>query len=598
MSEQNAAGGWMMPDDAALLRLEQIARVSTELSAAVSMAQVVSAAVDHAAEAIGASVSTLMLTEGDRLRLVAGHGLSAGAEQRWGVFPLAGDNPASEAARTGRAVVRASVADVERDYPILRDQMPAGRSLVCLPLENTAPAVGVIGLTSDAGWVPGPAEMTFLTAFAETCGQAVRRVRASEEAAQRAAELTYLAKVSLELASSLDYHRTLTNVANLTVPMLADWCAVDIATRGTPETVAVAHVDPDKVRWAWELQERYPQDWDAPTGAANVFRTGVSELYPDITDEMLVAGARDEEHLRLSRELDLRSALVVPIPGREQTLGTLTLIRTGGGAAYGPADVQLAEDVGRRAGLAIENAQLYGRTQDVALQLQRAVLPEAVDDIPHWEVAAHYAPGGRVGVGGDFYDAVPLPDGRLAFVIGDVMGHGVQAAAAMAHMRAAVRAYVSVDPDPCAVVSKLDLMFSRLHITRLVTLFYGVADRVSGQVAFANAGHYPGVLISAGQDPVALTAPIHLPLGAGGDQRETTSVAFGQSDVVLLFTDGLVERRGELIDEGLATLYRAAPGLQAKPLAPALDRLVEELVGGREHDDDVTALALRIAPVP
>jgi GAF domain-containing protein len=592
----SAPSGVVRPDDGELLRLEQIARVSTELSAATTMAQVVAAAVDHAADAVGASVSALMLAEGDRLRLVAGHGLSEAATSRWGTFPLDGENPASEAARTARVVLRASVADVERDYPVLRDQMPAGRSLVCLPLENVAPAVGVIGLTFEAGWVPEAAELTFLTAFAETCGQAVRRVRASEEAAERTAELTYLAKVSLELASSLDYHRTLTAVANLTVPMLADWCAVEIATHGTSETVAVAHVDPEKVKWAWALQERYPPDPDAPTGSASVLRTGVSELYPEITDEMLVAGARDEEHLRLSRELDLRSALVVPIPGRERTLGTLILIRTGAGAPYGPADVQLAEDVGRRAGLAIENAQLYARTQDVALELQRAVLPEALDDLPHWEVASHYAPGGRVGVGGDFYDAVPLSGGRLAFVIGDVMGHGVQAAAAMAHMRASVRAYLSVDPDPGTVITKLDLMFSQLEITRLVTLFYGVADRAAGQLRFANAGHYPAVLIADDAQPRALTAPVRLPLGAGGDHRDTTTVAFGESDVVLLFTDGLVERRGEVIDKGLAALYRAAPRLRERPLGRALDRLVAELDDGSEHDDDITALALRSAP--
>lgn len=585
--------GFRVPDDPNALRLEQIARVSAELSAATTMDAVIAAAVDHTADAVGASVSTLMLVEGDRLRLLAGRGLRPGVLETWATFGLADQNPASEAARTGRPVVLESPAAVEENYPVLEAQMPAGRSLVCLPMENTAPAVGVIGLTFESGWVPGEAELSFLTVLAETCGQALRRLQASDEAAKRDWELAFLAQVSLELSSSLDYQSTLTNVANLSVPTLADWCAVDIVRDGIPSTLAVAHVDPDMVRWAWELQERYPTDYNGPSGAGNVYRTGGSELYPEITDDMLVAGARDEEHLRLSRELKLRSALVVPIPGREQILGVLTLIRSDGGAPYGPSDLAIAEEVGRRAGVAIDNATLYQQAQDVALQLQRAVLPDAVDDVAYWEIAAHYAPGGRVGVGGDFYDAIPLPNGSVVIVIGDVMGHGVRAAAAMAQIRAATRAYVSLDPDPAAVLSNLDVMFSRLAITQLVTLFYAVLDLAAATISFANAGHYPGLVVAPGREPRLLTVPTRLPLGAGGDDRTTSTAEFGGDEVLVIFTDGLVERRGEVIDVGLARLAESAPALLDGPLASGIEELVAGLVGDGAHDDDVTVLTVR-----
>jgi GAF domain-containing protein len=594
------APGFRIPDDPAELRIEQIARVSAELSAATTMDAVVAAAVDHAAVALGAAVSTLMLTEGDRLRLLAGHGLRAGVQESWETFGLDDVNPASLAARTGRPVVLADVETVEREYPVLRSQMPAGRSLVCVPLDNTSPAVGVIGLTFEQGWTPGEAELALLTVFAEACGQAVRRVLASEEAAKRDWELAFLAGVSLELSSSLDYESTLANVANLCVPQLADWCAVDIVTAGVPSTLAVAHLDPEKVRWAWELQERYPTDYESATGAANVYRTGRSEFYPAITDEMLVAGARDEEHLRLSRELNLRGAMVVPIPGRDVTLGVLSLLRTDDSPPYAHNDLVLAEEVGRRAGVAIENARLYGQTQDVALQLQRAVLPDGVDKIPYWEVAAHYAPGGRVGVGGDFYDAVPLPNGSLALAIGDVMGHGVPAAAAMAQIRSATRAFLSLDPDPATVVANLDTMFARLAITQLVTMFYAVADLAAGTVSFTNAGHYPALVISVDDEPRSLATPPRLPLGAGGDERTTTTVPFGGSDVLVLFTDGLVERRGEIVDLGVSRLTQAAPGLLAGPLADGMTALVGTLIGDdaddatcADNDDDVTVLTVR-----
>src|SRR5207244_4260554 len=232
-------------------------------------------------------------------------------------------------------------------------------------------------------------------------------------------------------------------------------------------TLAVAHVDPEKVAWAWELQRRYPPDPNAPTGAPNVVRTGVSELHEVITDDMLVAAARDEEHLRLARELHLSSAIVVPLVVRGRTFGAITLIRAETDRRYGPADLVVAEDLGRRAGTAIDNAQLHSQTRDVAVQLQRAVLPEDLGSVLGWQVAAHYEPGGEAEVGGDFYDAVPLPDGRLAVFIGDVMGHGVPAAAAMAHLRASVRAFISIDPAPAAVLEHLQKMFSLLSTRQL-----------------------------------------------------------------------------------------------------------------------------------
>jgi GAF domain-containing protein len=585
--------GFAAPHGQDAVRLQQIARVSAELGAADTMDAVIEAAVKHAASAIGASVSTLMLTEGDRLVLLAGEGLRDGVLERWACFGLADRNPASEAARTGQPVLLANPPVIESEYPVLRDQMPTGRSLVCLPLDSSRPSVGVIGLTFEAGWLPGPNEMDFLTAYADTCGQAVRRIQAAVAAELRARRLAFLAQMSQELGGSLDYRATLAKVAKLIVPELADWCAVDVIVDGAPSTVAVAHVDPDKVRWAWELQEKYPPDPDSPTGASNVMRTGVSELYPEITDEMLVAGARDEEHLRLSRELHLRSALVVPLAARGRTLGAITLIRTDDALAYDQSDLGFTEDLGRRAGVAIDNAQLYGQTQDVALQLQRAVLPEAVDNIALWEIATHYAPGGRGGVGGDFYDAIALEDGALAFVIGDVMGHGVRAAAAMAQMRSAVRAYLCTDPDPGAVVNKLDIMFDKLAITQLATLIYGVVEFGAGELSFVNAGHYPPMLLTPGQAPRFVRTPPRLPLGAGGDERVATTIEFNGPDTLLLFTDGLVEHRGEIIDAGLARLAERAPVLLDGPLQEGLDHLVAGLSGQVRGDDDITAFALR-----
>jgi serine phosphatase RsbU (regulator of sigma subunit) len=482
-------------------------------------------------------------------------------------------------------------AAIEDRYGEFVDDVPQDRSVVCLPLGVGRP-VGVAGLTFDDGWLPGPPELDLLMTFAEACGQAVRRIRAADDAAERARQLTFLADASAELASSLDYRSTLAKVASLCVPVLADWCAVDMVERDTLTTLAVAHADPAKVAWAWELQRRYPPDPNAATGAANVIRTGVSEIYEEITDEMLAAGARDAEHLRLARELELRSAIVVPLKLRERTLGAITLISAESGRRYRADDLAVAEDLGRRAAMAIDNAELHSVTRDVARELQRAVLPGRLDRIPGWSVATHYEPGGRGEIGGDFFDAVPLPDDKIAVFVGDVMGHGVPAAAAMAQLRSSVRALLSIDPGPASVIDRLDKMFALLEIAQLASVVYAVIDRRRGELTLANAGHYPPYLIRGDGEVVIAASPPRRLLGADPDETSEAVFAFAEGDALLMVTDGVFERRGEHVDVGLGRV-RAAAGVLAGPdLAAGLDRLVTDVHDG-EGEDDVTALAVR-----
>jgi len=170
----------------------------------------------------------------------------------------------------------------------------------------------------------------------------------------------YLNKATELLASSADYETTLSEVAQLIVPHFADWCAISIVDeKGEPRQLAVAHIDPEKVKWAHELNRRYPPDNNARTGVPQVIRTGEPEIYPDIPDELLVAGAIDEEHLRISRELGLRSAMVVPLSTPERTLGAITIVSAESGRRYGEADLAFATELARRAALAVENARLH-----------------------------------------------------------------------------------------------------------------------------------------------------------------------------------------------------------------------------------------------
>ncbi|HUQ98121.1 MAG TPA: ATP-binding protein [Gemmatimonadaceae bacterium] len=169
-----------------------------------------------------------------------------------------------------------------------------------------------------------------------------------------------LSDASTVLASTLDYEETLEAVARLAVGELADWCTVDLVDdEGGIRQVVVSHIDPDKIKWAKELGRRYPPDYSAATGVGQVIRTGQPEIYPEISEEMLAAGAQDEEHLRITRELQIKSAIVVPMGARGRTLGALTLISSEKGRRYGDDDLTLAVELATRAAIAIDNAQLY-----------------------------------------------------------------------------------------------------------------------------------------------------------------------------------------------------------------------------------------------
>lgn len=176
----------------------------------------------------------------------------------------------------------------------------------------------------------------------------------------------FLIDASAALASSLDYERTLQQVANLAVPRIADWCGVDILQEdGSISQLAIAHVDPEKVKWGHELRKRYPPDPDAVRGLPHVLRTGQAEIYTDITDEMLIAGARDAEHLEIIRQIGLASLMIVPMTARGRTLGAISFVATHESRRhYTESDLVLAEGLAIRAALAIDNARLYCAAQE------------------------------------------------------------------------------------------------------------------------------------------------------------------------------------------------------------------------------------------
>ncbi|MBF6599194.1 MAG: PAS domain S-box protein [Dehalococcoidia bacterium] len=189
---------------------------------------------------------------------------------------------------------------------------------------------------------------------------------------QESVRQSFLAHASNILSTSLDYHETLASVARLAVPEIGDWCAVDVLEDGRLERLAVTHIDPAKIRWAYELEEKYPPNPEDANGVYEVVRTGVAQLWPEIPEELLVQGAVDEEHLRVIREIGFTSAMVVPITAAGETLGAITLVTAESNRRYGAGDLALAEELGRRSGNAIARARLYAAEQDAREAAERA----------------------------------------------------------------------------------------------------------------------------------------------------------------------------------------------------------------------------------
>jgi PAS domain S-box-containing protein len=245
------------------------------------------------------------------------------------------------------------------------------RSLLAVPMHIHGEASGTLTYYYRNTHRFSDRELRVATALANLSSAAIgsaelydeqRRLRAKSQAAEWRSN--FLAEASSVLASTLDYEATLARVARLSVPELADWCTVDISEEDkSVRRLAVAHVDPAKVEWAHEIQKRYPPDMDTPRGVPQVLRTGVSEIYSEISDEMLVAGAKDEEHLRLMRDIGFSSAMIVPLLAHGRVLGVVTFITAESGRRYGAQDLSLAEDLARRAAVSVENARLYQAAQ-------------------------------------------------------------------------------------------------------------------------------------------------------------------------------------------------------------------------------------------
>ena len=427
--------------------------------------------------------------------------------------------------------------------------------------------------------------------------------RQAEAHAERATHrLTLLAKVSAELASTLDVQAATARLPRLVVPALADYCILTVIDDdGHPRDVGSWHVDPA----SRTLLERYAEvrldamPMTAPVGRALHSNEAVTFAGDDVLQLLPAGPARD-----LLTALAPGTEVALPLRARGRTLGLLTLFYANGHEPT-PDDVSAAQDVADRAGLAWDNARLFGQQQQMAEVLQRSLLTEPPEP-DHAEIVVRYLPAAEAArVGGDWYDAFLQPNGATMLVIGDVVGHDMAAAAAMGQVRSLLRGIAAYsDAGPCEVLRGLDSAMAVLQINTLATAAVARFEQTDDErrrgvtrMVWANAGHLPPFALHPDGSVAVLNAPKpDLLLGVDATVQRTESVVtLDRGSTVLLYTDGLVERRDADLDAGLHRLRTQLAALAQLPLPQLCDELITRLVAGKP-EDDVALVAVRLHP--
>ncbi|MGI5196465.1 SpoIIE family protein phosphatase [Streptomyces sp. CA-288835] len=438
----------------------------------------------------------------------------------------------------------------------------------------------------------------------------LQAVTGRAEAAQERLRLLYDA--GLEIGTSLDVTRTSQELAHFAVPRFADYVTVDLADpvlrggepkEGDTDMRRVAFHGVKEGSPLYRLGKLIHFVRDTPQAAG--FLAGEAVVEADLT---AFSGwqVQDPEHSRVLVEFGMHSMLTVPLRARGVVMGVASFWRADRPEPFDQEDLSFAEELVARAAVSIDNARRYTREHDMAVTLQRSLLPRALPDQSALEVAYRYLPAqaARGGVGGDWFDVIPLPGARVALVVGDVVGHGLHAAATMGRLRTAVHNFSTLDLPPDELLWHMDELVTRIDQDESedgdaeegapvtgATCLYAVYDPASGVCTVSRAGHVEPAVVRPDGSVEFLSVPGGPPLGLGsGLPFEATTVRLSEDSRLVLYTDGLVEGRRRDIDEGLELLRHALTGPGRTP-EETCDAALEALLPDRPRDDIALVVA-------
>jgi PAS domain S-box-containing protein len=609
----------------AVQRAAAIAEVAADLANATRMDELAEVALRGCANVLGADSTALAVLKAadGPLLLHMTRGLVDAVEAGTDVdLPEAGVEialddllPTQYVARHGEPVLLADAAEAVARFPLMAEveALVGVRALAALPLRVQGRLLGsfVVAWEHDRPFAAD--DVGLLEALAAQIALTVSRLQADAardaavaEMAAANARLQLLAETGRVLSGTMNITEQIGELATLVVPALGDWCWVLVTDEhGRMRDMATAHREPGRRP---EL-ERYVRAMVAGmTEAASarvVLRTGrplvLSTLEPRYIDEALP----DPAARAALAVLDPAAGLAVPLVARGQTLGVLGLYTGGDRGPHTQAEIDTALEVGRRAGLALEQARLFGQQRQLAETLQRSLLtaPPAPD---HCEIAVRYVPAAAgAEIGGDWYDAFVQSDGGTVLVIGDVVGHDSRAAAAMGQLRGLLRGIGHhTGGTPAEVLTGLDRAARGLDLDTMATALVARLEQDDPElqegatrVRWSTAGHPPPLVL--GPDGVVTLLDGDQPdllLGVDAATPRVDRVAtIARGGTLLLYTDGLVERRDRDLDAGIDELCRVVGQLADLPLQQMCDRLLQRMYLP-DTEDDVALLAVRLHP--
>ncbi|MGW1798220.1 SpoIIE family protein phosphatase [Streptomyces sp. NPDC001984] len=434
----------------------------------------------------------------------------------------------------------------------------------------------------------------------------LQKVSGGAELARERLKLLYDA--GLGVGTTLDVTRTADELARVVVPRFADFVTVDIADavlhgeEPGPTATGLRRIAVEGVRDDAPLYEKGSLiDFVSSAPQARGYSTGRAELVTDLSTD---TGWHEQDPALTRAVLDygIHSLIAVPIRARGTVLGMANLWRCKEHEAFDEEELSLAEELVTRAAVSIDNARRYTREHAVAVTLQRSLLPRALPELSALEVGYRYLPA-QSGVSGDWFDVIPLPGSRVALAVGDVVGHGLHAAATMGRLRTAVDNFTTLDLPPDELLSHLDDLVARIDQdespTGIVgaTCLYAIYDPVTRHCAMARAGHLAPALVHPDGTVTFPDLAAGPPLGIGGMPFQTAHLDLAAGTQLVLYTDGLIEDRRRDLDVGMDLLAAALAGHPDRSPEESCQAVLDELLPERPKDD-VALLIARTRPLP
>jgi serine/threonine-protein kinase RsbW len=547
---------------AALVRLQETSALLAEARTPRQIGEVI---VSSGAAAVGAAAGWMaeVSRAGDALELLASFGHDASRIEAFRTIRLDSRNPTTDAIAGGAPLYFRSAEEVRAAYP----ELPYVRyqAMAVLPVTAGTEAVGVLALNYAEPQSFDTSERGAIETLAHLFGQSLERAKLYEDARRREWAASLVARLSESIERATSVPERCRRAVSILAAELAGFAAVDLRVDdGILQRVASSRRD------NWPVPE--PGDGEGLSAAA------VTTGRPQTIDLPRREGSPAAQLHAL------------PLRARQRTAGAL-LVATVAGRREDALGSEWLRELADHVALAVDNAQLYEREQNASRTLQLGLLGGELPQPEGAALVAAYRPGDVTNeVGGDWYDAFPLDDAKLAILVGDVVGHDLEAAVAMGQLRGAVRALAGLG-SPAALLERLDAFVSTLRGGAMTTMAYAELDVASGELRYACAGHPPPLVVSADGEPRLLWGGRSGPLGIDMHSRPEEHDRLERGATLVLYTDGLIERKGESLAIGLERLGDAARASSGDGLQPLVDRMLSAMLAGHPQEDDVCVIA-------